>query len=79
MINTYKELHKFCTQNENKNIIPINEITISVKISDKRYLIFHKTLIDNYVDLSIRFNNNTITNFMSMPVHIAYQLICLYK
>lgn len=66
------------SNNKHNNIDVLDNITVSVKVGKNKYLIYHKTLLDNVVDISIKYNNIRVNTFMSISLKTAYYMICEY-
>lgn len=66
------------SNNKHNNIDVLDNITVSVKVGKNKYLIYHKTLLDNIVDISVKYNNIRVNTFMSISLKTAYYMICEY-
>lgn len=64
------------SHNKRNHIEILDNITVLLKISPKKYIFFHKTLLDDAVDISIKDGSIRFQNFMSLPLKLAYQIIC---
>ncbi len=75
----FETLLDFITKNPSKFIDILDGITIVLKIDKRKSILFHKTLFDKVVDISICNGSYRMQNFMTIPLNIAYNLICQYK
>lgn len=66
------------SNNKHNNIDVLDNITVSVRVGKNKYLIYHKTLLDNVVDISVKYNNIRVNTFMSISLKTAYYMICEY-
>lgn len=54
-------------------------ITIVLRIDKRKSIMFHKTLFDKVVDISVISGSLRFQEFMTIPINIAYSIICQYK
>lgn len=75
----FDTLLDYITKNPSKFIDILDGITIVVKIDRRKSILVHKTLFEQVVDLSICNGAYRLQNYMTIPLKLAYELICQYR
>lgn len=75
----FDTLLDYITKNPSKFIDILDGITIVIKIDRRKSILVHKTLFEQVVDLSICNGAYRLQNYMTIPLKLAYELICQYR
>lgn len=75
----FETLLDYIENNPSKFVTILDGITIALKVSKRKSLLFHKTLFDKVVDISVISGSYRIENFITLPINIVYSIICQYR
>lgn len=75
----FETLLDYLKDNPSKFIEVLDGVTIALKIDKRKSLLFHKTLFSQVVDISVCNGSYRYQNFITLPIHIVFDIICQYK
>lgn len=75
----FETLLDYVNEKQSKFLMILDKNTIALKIDRRKSIIFNKTLLDSHLDISIINGSYRMTNFMTLPINVAYFIICQYN
>ena len=75
----FETLLDYIDKNPSKFIDILDGVTIVLKIDKRKSLLFHKTLFSQVIDITICNGSYSMQNYLTLPIHIVFDIICQYK